>query len=218
MRWPDGIEICNPDRALPVTSMREKSFPKVAPRLYASPISETLASVVKEFAPRDQTMAARWMPFPIKCLHEMGNFMSEPGQIIILNGAPRSGKSSIVQAVQESFEGPWMNLGVDTYEQVTPLRCRSRIAVVMTEIGHDIQPHSAVGGDRFVERGVEPRHETLNIRALAAGPQTYPRAPLIALSIAPGASQACRFCLSVSAARSKSSCRGAPTVRRGGDM
>ncbi|HEX8045950.1 chloramphenicol phosphotransferase CPT family protein [Rhizobium sp.] len=45
------------------------------------------------------------------------------GQIIILNGAPRSGKSSIVAAIQASFDGPWMNLGVDAYvRHVTPQR------------------------------------------------------------------------------------------------
>lgn len=46
-----------------------------------------------------------------------------PGQIVILNGAPRSGKSSIAAAIQASFEGPWMNLGVDVYARhVTPER------------------------------------------------------------------------------------------------
>lgn len=38
---------------------------------------------------------------------------SHPGQIVILNGAPRSGKSSIVSAVQKTFDGVWINLGVD---------------------------------------------------------------------------------------------------------
>jgi len=46
-----------------------------------------------------------------------------PGQIIILNGAPRSGKSSIVAVIQETFDGPWMNLGVDVFkERVMPAR------------------------------------------------------------------------------------------------
>jgi chloramphenicol 3-O phosphotransferase len=49
--------------------------------------------------------------------------MAIPGQIIILNGAPRSGKSSIVEAIQATFDGPWMNLGVDTFkERVAPRR------------------------------------------------------------------------------------------------
>jgi chloramphenicol 3-O phosphotransferase len=48
---------------------------------------------------------------------------AQPGQIVILNGAPRSGKSSIVSAIQESFDGVWMNLGVDVFNQgVTPSR------------------------------------------------------------------------------------------------
>lgn len=37
------------------------------------------------------------------------------GHIIILNGAPRSGKSSIVEVIQEKFEGVWVNLGVDAH-------------------------------------------------------------------------------------------------------
>jgi chloramphenicol 3-O phosphotransferase len=43
-------------------------------------------------------------------------------QIVILNGAPRSGKSSIAKAIQDQFEGPWINLGVDTYSAMTPER------------------------------------------------------------------------------------------------
>jgi len=46
-----------------------------------------------------------------------------PGQIVILNGAPRAGKSSIVTVIQDTFEGPWMNLGVDVFARgVTPKR------------------------------------------------------------------------------------------------
>jgi chloramphenicol 3-O phosphotransferase len=45
-----------------------------------------------------------------------------PGQIVILNGAPRSGKSSIVAAIQDTFDGVWMNLGVDRFMQMTPQR------------------------------------------------------------------------------------------------
>ena len=55
--------------------------------------------------------------------------MAESGQIIILNGAPRSGKSSIVAAIQENFEGVWMNIGVDSYAQTTPPRYRPGIGL-----------------------------------------------------------------------------------------
>jgi len=46
----------------------------------------------------------------------------QPGQIIILNGAPRSGKSSIADVIQETFDGCWMNLGVDGFMRMTPKR------------------------------------------------------------------------------------------------
>ena len=42
------------------------------------------------------------------------------GQIIILNGTPRSGKTSIATVIQETFDGPWINLGVDGYKRMTP--------------------------------------------------------------------------------------------------
>lgn len=45
------------------------------------------------------------------------------GQIVILNGVPRSGKSSIAKVIQETFEGPWLNLGVDAFkERIHPQR------------------------------------------------------------------------------------------------
>jgi chloramphenicol 3-O-phosphotransferase len=44
-----------------------------------------------------------------------------PGQIVVLNGPPRSGKSSIADVIQVTFDGPWLNLGVDVFsQQVTP--------------------------------------------------------------------------------------------------
>jgi chloramphenicol 3-O phosphotransferase len=63
------------------------------------------------------------------------------GQIIILNGVPRSGKSSIVAAVQESFDGPWMNLGVDTFkEHITPKRYSPGIGLRPEGERPDLEP------------------------------------------------------------------------------
>jgi chloramphenicol 3-O phosphotransferase len=42
------------------------------------------------------------------------------GRIIILNGAPRSGKSSLAKAIQASIAGTWLNLGVDSLAASTP--------------------------------------------------------------------------------------------------
>ncbi len=46
--------------------------------------------------------------------------VTTPGQVVILNGAPRSGKSTIASAVQETFAGTWINLGVDVARLMTP--------------------------------------------------------------------------------------------------
>lgn len=55
----------------------------------------------------------------------MAEYGAQPGQIIILNGAPRSGKSSIAAFIQDTFDGPWMNLGVDAHvREITPPRYR----------------------------------------------------------------------------------------------
>jgi chloramphenicol 3-O phosphotransferase len=64
-----------------------------------------------------------------------------PGQIVILNGAPRSGKSSIVAAIQRTFDGPWMNLGVDVFvREVTPPRYRPGMGLRPGEPDHPVAP------------------------------------------------------------------------------
>jgi len=65
----------------------------------------------------------------------------EAGRIIILNGVPRSGKSSIVEAIQAGFDGPWMNLGVDAYvRHATPLRYRPGIGLRPGGERPDLEP------------------------------------------------------------------------------
>ncbi|HEU0174303.1 MAG TPA: chloramphenicol phosphotransferase [Blastocatellia bacterium] len=63
-----------------------------------------------------------------------------PGQIIILNGAPRSGKSSIIAVIQETFEGVWMNLGVDRFMRMTPARYQPGIGLRPGAERQDIEP------------------------------------------------------------------------------
>jgi chloramphenicol 3-O phosphotransferase len=64
-----------------------------------------------------------------------------PGRIVILNGPPRSGKSSIVEAIQASFEGTWMNLGVDVHvRHMTPPRYRPGIGLRPGGERPDLEP------------------------------------------------------------------------------
>src|SRR5215471_13500353 len=63
-----------------------------------------------------------------------------PGQIVILNGTPRSGKSSIVTAIQNTFGGVWMNLGVDRFKQMTPERYQPGIGLRPGGERPDLEP------------------------------------------------------------------------------
>src|SRR2546430_15828949 len=67
--------------------------------------------------------------------------VTKPGQIVILSGAPRSGKSSIVTVIQDSFDGVWMNLGVDVFvREVTPKRYRPGMGLRPGVAGHEAAP------------------------------------------------------------------------------
>ena len=66
----------------------------------------------------------------------VGMSAEAPGQIVILNGAPRSGKSSIVAAIQETFDGVWINLGVDVARKMTPPQVQPGIGLRPGEGGH----------------------------------------------------------------------------------
>jgi len=64
-----------------------------------------------------------------------------PGWIVILNGAPRSGKSSIAAAMQERFDGPWMALGVDAHvNAITPPGFRPGIGLRPGGERRDLEP------------------------------------------------------------------------------
>jgi chloramphenicol 3-O phosphotransferase len=62
------------------------------------------------------------------------------GQIVILNGTPRSGKSSIAAVIQNTFEGVWMNLGVDQFKAMTPDRYQPGIGLRPGGERPDLEP------------------------------------------------------------------------------
>jgi chloramphenicol 3-O phosphotransferase len=63
-----------------------------------------------------------------------------PGQIVILNGTPRSGKSSIAAVIQDTFAGVWMNLGVDRFKPMTPDRYQPGIGLRPGGERPDLEP------------------------------------------------------------------------------
>src|SRR5918911_4844815 len=79
-------------------------------------------------------------PSPILLQGERMTPTGSPGQIVILNGTPRSGKSSIVAVIQDTFEGVWMNLGVDRFMQMTPARYQPGIGLRPGGERPDLEP------------------------------------------------------------------------------
>ncbi len=66
---------------------------------------------------------------------------SHPGRIVILNGVPRSGKSSIAKLIQETFDEPWLNLGVDAFkERIHPQRYSPSIGLRPGGEGPNLEP------------------------------------------------------------------------------
>ncbi len=51
------------------------------------------------------------------------------GNVIILNGVPRAGKSSIARAIQDGCAGPWLNLGLDAFKAMTATRYQPGIGL-----------------------------------------------------------------------------------------
>lgn len=86
-----------------------------------------------------------------------------PGQIIVLNGAPRSGKSSIVAVIQDKFDGVWMNLGVDRFMQMTPARFMPGIGLRPGGEREDLEPVVTVLYHALYESIAAHSHAGLNV-------------------------------------------------------
>lgn len=104
--------------------------------------------------------------------------MPGPGQIVILNGAPRSGKTAIAEALQQRGPGVWVNLGVDASIRSTPEHLRPGIglrpggerpdledlvAVLYAALFESVAAQARLGLDVVVDVGLhdsysEPRH------------------------------------------------------------
>lgn len=63
---------------------------------------------------------------------------------MVLNGAPRSGKSTIAHQIQQTWEGPWLSLGVDVFRQATPARYQPGVGLRPGGERPDLEPTVAV--------------------------------------------------------------------------
>jgi chloramphenicol 3-O phosphotransferase len=91
---------------------------------------------------------------------------AQHGQIVVLNGAPRSGKSSIVSVIQETFDGAWMNLGVDVAARhVTPARYQPGIGLRPGEPDHAAAPYLRAFYEAWYGSSAEHSRGGLNVVA-----------------------------------------------------
>lgn len=65
---------------------------------------------------------------------------ARPGPVVVLNGAPRSGKSSIARAIADRGPGVWVNLGVDVSRAMTPERLQPGIGLRPGGERPDLEP------------------------------------------------------------------------------
>ncbi|QUS58523.1 chloramphenicol phosphotransferase CPT family protein [Pseudovibrio brasiliensis] len=102
------------------------------------------------------------------------------GWVVLLNGVPRAGKSSIVSALQSSVEEPWMNLGVDVVvKHMTPAHLKPGIGLrpggERPDLEHyvfrsysalykSIAAHAALGMNVVVDLGHHNSYTTLDGR------------------------------------------------------
>ncbi|GAA4202348.1 chloramphenicol phosphotransferase CPT family protein [Actinocatenispora rupis] len=92
--------------------------------------------------------------------------MATVGRVVILNDAPRSGKSSIARAMQDHVPGVWLNLGVDRFKHATPQRFQPGIglrpggerpdleplvATLWTALYESVAAHARLGVDVVVD-------------------------------------------------------------------
>ena len=52
--------------------------------------------------------------------------MTQPGTIVILNGASSSGKTTLLKLLQERLEEPYLNAGIDKFIWMLPERWLER--------------------------------------------------------------------------------------------
>lgn len=64
----------------------------------------------------------------------------EHGKIVILNGAPRSGKSTLAHALQAQMPDVWINLGVDAAIKTLPEQYRPGIGLRPGGERQDLEP------------------------------------------------------------------------------
>jgi len=77
---------------------------------------------------------------PNRSDEQMEESPAKNGQIVILNGTPRAGKTSIATVIQDTFDGVWLNFGGSHFKKMTPSRFQPGIALRPGGESPDLEP------------------------------------------------------------------------------
>jgi chloramphenicol 3-O phosphotransferase len=85
------------------------------------------------------------------------------GKIVILNGAPRSGKTSIADALRSSRAEPWVGLGVDLWMAATPDHYRPGIGLRPGGERPDLEPFVVASFSALYAAAAEYSRRGINV-------------------------------------------------------
>jgi chloramphenicol 3-O phosphotransferase len=90
--------------------------------------------------------------------------VTDSGYIVVLNGVPRSGKSSIASAMQGTFDRVWLNLGVDAFARgITPAQYLPGIGLRPGGERPDLEPVVPILFDALYDSVVAQSRLGLNV-------------------------------------------------------
>lgn len=70
----------------------------------------------------------------------MPTYDDHAGYLVVLNGTPRAGKTSIAHAIQESVPGLWLSLGLESFKSATAARYQPGIGLRPGGERPDLEP------------------------------------------------------------------------------
>ena len=88
-----------------------------------------------------------------------------PGRIVILNGAPRSGKSTLARAIQAHVPGNWINWGVDAFNATLPPSLLPGIGLRPGGERPDLEPQVALLYSAFFAHMARLAHDGFDVVA-----------------------------------------------------
>ncbi|MCC6386411.1 MAG: chloramphenicol phosphotransferase [Dehalococcoidia bacterium] len=97
------------------------------------------------------------------------------GEVVILNGPPRAGKTSIARALQDAPGSPWITLGVDAAMRMTPAHFLPGVGLRPGGERPDLEPFIRAHFAALYDSVAAHARHGLNVAMDLSGHDAYPR-------------------------------------------